>query len=113
MKLKDIKIGEHYYGGDGRKWRVLAIAPGDQYDVVGVPEGVSSAGWWDYLELPDALALWKPLRHTWLSVEKPDTWERIIYDAVSAGQSPMEVPAHIYHGLVARCKRLAGDTRGS
>lgn len=103
-KLIAIQIGHTYYGKDGQAWIVKALAPGHKYDVYAVSEN------W-----PDgAHAKAQALKGKWLSVSKPDSWERIIGDARKGYRfTPKPVITEHYSNseLIARCKKLAGETK--
>lgn len=60
---KPLEVGRHYFGKDGRRWTVLGFKPG-AYDVVGECDEEVNAY----------------LKGCWLSVERPDTQERIDAD---------------------------------
>ena len=62
---KPIELGDAVYGEDGKKWYIDAI--GDRYV-------------WGRGQHPTQ----KRLKPEWLTHEEPDSWERILADAMSA-----------------------------
>nr|WP_314639764.1 hypothetical protein [uncultured Olsenella sp.] len=92
---------EHVWGEDGREWVVTAIAS-DGYDV-----------WIRELGKPKGAA--KPARSRWFTHECPDSFERVIRDAIDAGEvtraAELPTPDDRVRALVARCERLAGGAR--
>ena len=60
---KPLEVGRRYFGSDGRAWTVLGFKP-CSYDVIGECDGSINAH----------------LKGCWLSVERPDTQERIDAD---------------------------------
>lgn len=97
-----IALGDYRYGEDGKRWRIVGI--GERY-VWGnrAPEGGQ-----------------KRLKPGWLTKEKPDTWERILCDAMyttpiqyCSSRGLPAIPAvedreTKVADLVRRCKKLAG-----
>lgn len=92
---------EHVWGEDGREWVVTAIA-GDGYGV-----------WIREPRKPEGAA--KPARGRWFTHERPDSFERVIRDAIDAGEvtraAELPTPEDRVRALVARCERLAGELR--
>lgn len=88
---------EHVWGGDGREWVVTAIAS-DGYDV------------W-IRELGKQQGAAKPARSGWFTHERPETWKRIISDAIDLGSWCPKNTGCKFDALVARCERLAGEGR--
>lgn len=81
-----IALGDVRYGEDGKLWRIVAI--GEKYV------------WGE----PDSENVQKRLRPEWLAKERPDSWERIILDA-------MDTMAIQYCGNRGLEVKLAGDNR--
>lgn len=86
--------------GDEMEW-----PDGSTFDVVGI-----SANTLFYVERDfDDSAQWTAAhdkRH-----RKPDSWERIILDAVNVESLAHDVPQVIVDKLVERCRRVAGESR--
>lgn len=92
---------EHVWGVDGKEWVVAAIAS-DGYGV-----------WIREPQKPMGAA--KPARSRWFTHERPDSFERVIRDAIDAGEvtraAELPTPEDRVRALVARCERLAGGAR--
>lgn len=96
--------GASYWGGDGRRWLVVAVGGGYAW------------GWDADREPPltgDGRAT-KRLRPEWLSARPPESWERFWGDLLRAAmlQRAEGGVAAMLRGFAERAERLAGEVDG-
>lgn len=99
---KSIQLGDTVWGEDGKRWRIVGI--GERYV------------WGQNIEKSGQ----KRLKPEWLTHEEPDSWERILDDAMAehpvtyclengiANKDFRDAYEAKEADLVRRCKKLAG-----